>query len=106
MSALPGAHARTELLAVHPGSQRVVAGGGCTCPGSTRRWRSFQFCRCCRTLCAIPASIDVAKHVDDPTGTPFCQATIYRDRRLSADTSIFPDFALERALSEIRSSSR
>jgi Methyltransferase domain len=44
-----------------------------------------------------------AKQFDDPSATLFTQSTLYRDRGLSSDTSIFPDFALDITLSELRS---
>ena len=44
-----------------------------------------------------------AKQFDDPSATLFTQSTLYRDRGLSSDTSIFPDFALDVTLSELRS---
>jgi hypothetical protein len=43
-----------------------------------------------------------AKQLDDPSATLFTQSTMYRDRGLSSDTSIFPDFALDAALRDLR----
>jgi hypothetical protein len=46
-------------------------------------------------------SLQDAKRIDDPSTQLFSQSTVYRDRGLSSDTSIFPNFAPERALSAI-----
>jgi hypothetical protein len=45
-----------------------------------------------------------AKQLDDPIARLATHSTLYRDRGLSSDTSIFPSFAIEQALTAIRSS--
>jgi hypothetical protein len=44
-----------------------------------------------------------AKQLADPLAALATHSTLYRDRGLSSDTSLFPSFAIERALSDIKS---
>ena len=47
-------------------------------------------------------TIDAAKRLNDPSAVFAERSTLYRDRGLSSDTSIFPDFALDMTLDQIR----
>lgn len=48
-------------------------------------------------------AIASVKLLDDPTAKAATHSTLYRDRGLSSDTSIFPSFAIEQALRAIKS---
>lgn len=51
-------------------------------------------------------AVAAMSQLDDPTAKLFLDATVYRDRGLSSDTSIVPSFAVDQALQDLKSAGR
>jgi len=92
-------------------AREVIAGAGIAVetPTGRRQAREYLFAilaRVTRETEEFARTVAAMSRLDDPVAKLALDATIYRDRGLSPDTSIVPSFGIERALSDLRTVGR
>ncbi|MBI3050181.1 MAG: class I SAM-dependent methyltransferase [Acidobacteria bacterium] len=89
----------------------VIAGTGTTVetPAGRRQAREYLFAilaRVTRETEEFARTVAAMSQLDDPVAKLALDATNYRDRGLSSDTSIVPNFAIDQALQDLRTAGR